>query len=120
MFGGAGLGWWLAFGESAMSLGAGSEAGTALGAGALVVVASVRWAVGKWERAKRHWVDDANRVSEGLKRDLKVRTKTTLQWTRLMSSIGHTAGMHREKYRCGSYNGISRAEKARCGTRGRS
>ncbi|OAX39122.1 hypothetical protein K503DRAFT_717128 [Rhizopogon vinicolor AM-OR11-026] len=84
IFGGAGLGWWLAFGESALSLGAGSEAGTALGAGALVAVASIRWAVGKWERAKRHWVDDANRVSEGLKRDLKVRIKTALHWTRLM------------------------------------
>jgi hypothetical protein len=83
MFGGAGLGWWLTFGESALSLGAGSEAGTALGAGALVAIASIRWAVGKWERAKRHWVEDANRVSEGLKRDLKVRIKAASQWTRL-------------------------------------
>ncbi|KAG2150986.1 hypothetical protein DEU56DRAFT_728457, partial [Suillus clintonianus] len=72
MFGGAGIGWWLAFGESALSVGAGSEAGTALGAGALVAVASIRWAVGKWERAKREWVEDADRVGEGLKRDLKV------------------------------------------------
>lgn len=72
MFGGAGVGWWLAFGESALSVGAGSEAGTALGAGALVAVASIRWAVGKWERAKRKWVEDADRVGEGLKRDLKV------------------------------------------------
>lgn len=79
MFGGAGLGWWLAFGESALSLGAGSEAGTALGAGVLVAVAGVRWAVGKWERAKRQWIDDANRVSEGLERDLKVRIKTAWQ-----------------------------------------
>lgn len=72
MFGGAGIGWWLAFGESALSVGAGSEAGTALGAGALVAVASIRWAVGKWERAKRKWVEDADRIGEGLKRDLKV------------------------------------------------
>ncbi|KAG1746124.1 hypothetical protein EDB19DRAFT_2023475 [Suillus lakei] len=72
MFGGAGIGWWLAFGESALSVGAGSEAGTAFGAGALVAVASVRWAVGKWERAKRKWVEDADRVGAGLKRDLKV------------------------------------------------
>ncbi|KAG2153708.1 uncharacterized protein EDB93DRAFT_1134238 [Suillus bovinus] len=72
MFGGAGVAWWLAFGESALSVGAGSEAGTALGAGALVAVASIRWAVGKWERAKRKWVEDADRVGEGLKRDLKV------------------------------------------------
>ncbi|KAG1776979.1 hypothetical protein EV702DRAFT_297317 [Suillus placidus] len=72
MFGGAGVGWWFAFGESALSVGAGSEAGTALGAGALVAVASIRWAVGKWERAKRKWVEDADRVGQGLKRDLKV------------------------------------------------
>ncbi|KAG2342488.1 hypothetical protein BDR05DRAFT_1000809 [Suillus weaverae] len=72
MFGGAGVGWWLAFGESALNVGAGSEAGTALGAGALVAVSSIRWAVGKWERAKRKWVEDADRVGQGLKRDLKV------------------------------------------------
>ncbi|KAG2121347.1 hypothetical protein BD769DRAFT_1008458 [Suillus cothurnatus] len=72
MFGGAGVGWWLAFGESALNVGAGSEAGTALGAGALVAIASIRWAVGKWERAKRKWVEDADRVGEGLKRDLKM------------------------------------------------
>ncbi|KAG1812400.1 uncharacterized protein BJ212DRAFT_447975 [Suillus subaureus] len=72
MFVGTGVGWWLAFGESALSVGAGSEAGTALGAGALIAVASIRWAVRKWERAKRKWVEDADRVGEGLKRDLKV------------------------------------------------
>lgn len=71
MFGGVGVAWWLAFGESALSIGTGSEAGTALGAGALVAVASIRWAVGKWERAKRKWIEDADRVGEGLKRDLK-------------------------------------------------
>ncbi|KAG1870352.1 hypothetical protein C8R48DRAFT_80680 [Suillus tomentosus] len=71
MFGGVGVAWWLAFGESALSIGTGSEAGTALGAGALAAVASIRWAVGKWERAKRKWIEDADRVGEGLKRDLK-------------------------------------------------
>ncbi|KAG1731473.1 uncharacterized protein EDB91DRAFT_1305688 [Suillus paluster] len=73
-FGGAGLGWWLAFGESVLSVGvgAGSEAGTAVGAGAFVAVAGVRWAVGKWEKAKRRWLEDVERVGEGLKRDLKV------------------------------------------------
>lgn len=72
MFGGVGVAWWLAFGGNALSIGTGSEAGTALGAGALVAVASIRWAVGKWERAKRKWIEDADRVGEGLKRDLKV------------------------------------------------
>ncbi|KAG2361438.1 hypothetical protein BDR07DRAFT_1358996 [Suillus spraguei] len=79
MFGGAGVGWWLAFGENALSIGAGSEAGTALGAGALVAVASIRWAVGKWERAKKKWVEDADRVGEGLKRDLKVTLERAIE-----------------------------------------
>jgi len=70
---GAGLGWWLAFGEHIFSLGAGTEMGTAIGSGALLAVSSVRWAVGKWERAKRGWVQDSVRVGEGLTRDLQVR-----------------------------------------------
>jgi hypothetical protein len=47
--------------------------GTAVGVGVLGVVAAVRWAVGKWERAKRAWWSDWKRVGEGLGRDLKVK-----------------------------------------------
>lgn len=69
---GAGLGWWLVFGEHILSLGAGTEMGTAIGSGALLAVGSIRWAVGKWERAKRRWSQDSARIGEGLTRDLQV------------------------------------------------
>lgn len=69
---GAGLGWWLVFGEHILSLGASTEMGTAIGSGALLAVSSIRWAVGKWERAKRRWLQDSARIGEGLTRDLEV------------------------------------------------
>ncbi|KAG9316622.1 hypothetical protein JVU11DRAFT_2676 [Chiua virens] len=68
---GAGLGWWLAFGEHILSLGAGTEIGTAIGSGVLLAVGGIRWAVGKWERAKQRWLQDAGRIGEGLTRDLQ-------------------------------------------------
>ena len=69
---GAGVGWWLVFGEPILGLGTGAEMGTAIGSGALLAVSGIRWAVGKWERAKRRWVQDSGRVGEGLTRDLQV------------------------------------------------
>lgn len=44
----------------------------AVGAGTLSVVLGVRWAVGRWERAKRRWWESWTRVDEGLERDLQV------------------------------------------------
>ncbi|KAF9227352.1 hypothetical protein BS17DRAFT_775358 [Gyrodon lividus] len=75
---GAGLGWWLAFGGHVLSLGAGTEIGTATGAGALLAVGSIRWGMGKWERAKRKWTRDAERIGEGLARDLKATIHRTI------------------------------------------
>ncbi|KAF8444609.1 hypothetical protein L210DRAFT_3758591 [Boletus edulis BED1] len=75
---GAGLGWWLAFGEHILSLGSGTEMGTAIGSGALLAVGSIRWAVGKWERAKRRWMQDSARIGEGLTRDLQSTIQRTL------------------------------------------
>ena len=72
MLSGVGLGWWLAFGEHIFSLGAGTEMGTAIGSGALVAVSGIRWAVGKWERGKQRWIQDSERIGEGLTRDLQV------------------------------------------------
>lgn len=46
--------------------------GTAIGAFMLCTVLGVRWAVGKWERAKKRWWEDWSRVGEGLGRDLEV------------------------------------------------
>ncbi|KAN0091143.1 hypothetical protein V8E55_004709 [Tylopilus felleus] len=75
---GAGLGWWLAFGEHILSLGAGTEMGTTIGSGALLAVGSIRWAVGKWERAKGRWMQDSARIGEGLTRDLQSTIQRTL------------------------------------------
>ena len=51
----------------------GMRAETAAAAGLFAAAAGVRWAVGGWERARRRWWRDWNRVGEGLERDLKVR-----------------------------------------------
>ncbi|KIK92140.1 hypothetical protein PAXRUDRAFT_147960 [Paxillus rubicundulus Ve08.2h10] len=75
---GAGLGWWLAFGDHILSLGIGTETGTATGVGALLAVSSIRWAVGKWERAKQRWTRDAGRVGEGLSRDIQATIQRTV------------------------------------------
>ncbi|KAF8070676.1 hypothetical protein FPV67DRAFT_1413890 [Lyophyllum atratum] len=74
---GAGISWagwygWLT-GSGEGLLGAlGLDAGTAMGVGLLGAVICVRWGVGKWERSKRRWWEDWNRVGEGLGRDLRV------------------------------------------------
>ncbi|PPQ68031.1 hypothetical protein CVT25_014492 [Psilocybe cyanescens] len=75
--GGAGIGWagWLGWllgsGEGLLGF-IGMDAGTAMGLGMLSAVASIRWAVGRWEKSKKRWWQDWVRVGEGLDRDLKV------------------------------------------------
>ncbi|KAH7888692.1 hypothetical protein F5I97DRAFT_1854642 [Phlebopus sp. FC_14] len=75
--GGSGLTWWLTFGEH-LSLGTSSEIGTAVGVGMLVAASCVRWGVGKWERAKRKWMQDSVRVGESARRDLEATIKRTV------------------------------------------
>ncbi|KAH7925514.1 hypothetical protein BV22DRAFT_1064712 [Leucogyrophana mollusca] len=65
VFGGAGVGWWLTFGEGFVALGTGAGAESAVGVGMLVAVGGMRWAVGKWEKAKRRWMQDLERVGDG-------------------------------------------------------
>jgi hypothetical protein len=65
------LGWLLGSGEGLLGF-VGMDAGTAVGVGILSAVASIRWAVGKWEKSKKRWWQDWSRVGEGLDRDLKV------------------------------------------------
>lgn len=65
------LGWLVGSGEGLLSF-LGMEAGTAMGVGVLSAVASIRWAVGKWEKSKLRWWQDWARIGEGLDRDLKV------------------------------------------------
>lgn len=46
--------------------------GTATGVFMLSTALGVRWAISKWERAKKRWWEDWSRVVEGLGRDLEV------------------------------------------------
>lgn len=46
--------------------------GIAISAGTLCFVLGIRWAVGRWEKAKRRWWESWDRVDEGLERDIKV------------------------------------------------
>lgn len=74
---GASVGWagwvgWLAgTGEGLLGF-IGMDAGTAMGVGMLTAVAGVRWAVGRWEKAKLRWWEDWERIAQGLGRDLRV------------------------------------------------
>ncbi|KAF4598243.1 hypothetical protein EYR38_006639 [Pleurotus pulmonarius] len=77
---GAGVSWagwvgWLA--ESGM-FGIPMDTTTALGVGALGTLVGVRWAVGRWERAKKRWWEDWHRVGDGLARDLKSNLSQTI------------------------------------------
>ncbi|KAF9567966.1 hypothetical protein CPC08DRAFT_483149 [Agrocybe pediades] len=74
---GVGIGWagWLGWlvGNTEGLLGfLGMEAGTAIGIGMLSAVATIRWAIAKWEKSKLRWWQDWTRIGEGLDRDLKV------------------------------------------------
>lgn len=66
------LGWLVGSGEGLLGF-IGLDPGTAIGVGVLSAVASVRWAVGRWEKSKKRWWQDWTRVGEGLDRDLRVR-----------------------------------------------
>lgn len=60
---------------------------TALGIGMLGAIAGVRWAIGRFEGAKRKWWKDYNRVGEGLERDLKVSKKPDCVTDSLKSTL---------------------------------
>ncbi|KAJ8696374.1 hypothetical protein PTI98_006248 [Pleurotus ostreatus] len=51
---------------------------TALGVGVLSTLVGVRWAVGRWEKAKKRWWEDWHRVGDGLARDLKSNLSETI------------------------------------------
>lgn len=65
------LGWLTGSGEGLLGF-VGMDAGTAIGAGVLGALVSVRWAIGKWEKSKRRWWENWIRVGDGLHRDLRV------------------------------------------------
>ncbi|KAH9935690.1 uncharacterized protein B0H18DRAFT_1207244 [Fomitopsis serialis] len=51
---------------------------TVIGMGMLGAAAGVRWAVGRFERAKSKWLKDYDRVGEGLERDLRATLERTV------------------------------------------
>ncbi|XP_006460768.1 hypothetical protein AGABI2DRAFT_203958 [Agaricus bisporus var. bisporus H97] len=82
--GGSGITWagWMGYlmqsaGEPGTGIwnvvGMGMDPMTGIGVGLLGIVGSVRWAVGGWEREKKKWWVDWERIGQGLERDLKIR-----------------------------------------------
>lgn len=50
----------------------GMEVETAVGSGLFASALGIRWMIGKWEKAKRRFWRDWDRVGQGLERDLRV------------------------------------------------
>lgn len=46
------------------------DGSTAVGVGALCTMIALRWAVGRWDKAKHDWLDDWGRMADMLQRDL--------------------------------------------------
>ncbi|KAI0744207.1 hypothetical protein C8Q80DRAFT_884452 [Daedaleopsis nitida] len=82
VLGGAGIAW-AGWATELQLLGGMVDVGmsteTAVGAGMLCAAVGVRWAVGRWERAKRRWWKDWDRIGEGLDRDLKATLAQTME-----------------------------------------
>jgi len=64
---------WVGLVENFSLLGLNFGGETVVGAGILAGVVGVRWSVGRWEKAKRNFWADWERVGKGLGRDLTVR-----------------------------------------------
>ncbi|KAI0030809.1 hypothetical protein K488DRAFT_87440 [Vararia minispora EC-137] len=54
------------------------DVSTAVGAGLLVAVGGLRWAIGRWEKARRAWLGDWRRMLEGAERDIKVSLRRAM------------------------------------------
>jgi hypothetical protein len=65
------VGWLASTGEGLLGV-LSMDVGTAIGVGLLSAVVGVRWAIGRWEKAKRRWWEDWERIGQGLDRDLRV------------------------------------------------
>ncbi|CAL1706479.1 unnamed protein product [Somion occarium] len=81
VLGGFGIAWAGWAGELGIlgAYGPGLSTETAAGLGMFGAVLGVRWAVGRWEKAKKKWWQDWDRVGEGLERDLKATLKHTVE-----------------------------------------
>ncbi|KAI0358684.1 hypothetical protein OH77DRAFT_1449298 [Trametes cingulata] len=90
-FGVAWSGWASELGLAGGFINVGMSVETALGVGMLGAVLGVRWAVGRWDKAKKRWWKDWDRVGEGLERDLKdALTRTMDQHVVLVSETACT------------------------------
>jgi len=56
----------------------------------LVGAVGVRWAIGKWERARRAWREDWVRVKEAAERDVQIALDEALE-TQVLSVPVHAA-----------------------------
>ncbi|KAF9645282.1 hypothetical protein BDM02DRAFT_606319 [Thelephora ganbajun] len=70
---------WIGMIESVSLLGLNFGGETVVGAGVLAGVVGVRWSVGRWEKAKKVFWADWERVGEGLRRDLTVRSRSRFE-----------------------------------------
>lgn len=75
---GAGAGWVTWAGGASWIAGSGAAemleaAGTGAGVGLLLALSGVRWAITRWEKARKSWWRDWKRVSDGVGRDVQVR-----------------------------------------------
>ncbi|KAH9858968.1 hypothetical protein C2E23DRAFT_872949 [Lenzites betulinus] len=81
VLGGLGFAWagWVSeLGLAGGFINVGMGAETAVGAGMLGAALGVRWAVARWDRARKRWWKDWDRVCEGLDRDLKTALTRTM------------------------------------------
>lgn len=68
---------------------------TVIGVGMLGAVVGVRWAVGRFERAKKKWLSDYDRVGEGLERDLRVSSDASSRRTAWLTCVVEQATLER-------------------------
>ena len=71
---------WVGLIENISLLGISIGGETIVGAGILAGVAGLRWSVGQWEKAKRDFWADWERVGKGLTRDLTVCLLPIVIW----------------------------------------
>ena len=71
-FGIAWVGWAEHLGIIGGALSTGMQVETAVGLGMLTTALGMRLMVGKWDKAKKRWWRDWDRVGKGLERDLQV------------------------------------------------
>lgn len=76
VLGGLGIAWTGWIGHLGL-IETGMQIETAAGVGLLGAFTGIRWAVGTFERAKKRWWQDLERVGSGLDRDLKVSHTTS-------------------------------------------